>query len=150
MSFISLRLEKNTFFFLRKLFWFEIKTLQKALCIICISSVGRKHPHLVIFSSCPCLTRSELKYLLKKKKKDKERKRKEETQSVSSGNLVFHLGPPCPGWAGGGSSRPATFGRGATCSPGSAPTAFILLDLGARVQLSPWNSPLDPAIVPLV
>lgn len=58
-----------------------------------------------------------------------------------------------PGWIGGHPQDPRLWGP--LGSPTSAPTPFILLDLGARVQLSaltplPRTSPLDPAIVPLV
>lgn len=65
---------------------------------------------------------------------------------MSSTNL-FNLGHCFP-W-GGEEASPKTPDSGVLLgSQTSVSTPFILLDLGVRAQRPPWNSPLDPVIVP--
>lgn len=96
MSFTSLRLKLYIYINLyvfppRKLFWFKLKTLQKIFCYLSISFV-RKSPHLVIFSSCPCMIRYVLKYLLKRRQKeDKERTVCKQQQSRLQSGPFFLL-----------------------------------------------------------
>lgn len=95
----------------------------------------------MIFLSCPHLVRSVLKYL--SKKKEKNQKGKKRKPFVSSRNVFFSVGHSFF-WDGGGKgafwARPAPrpSDSGAPVGPPtSAPTPFILLDLGARVQRPP-------------
>lgn len=112
---------------------------------------GKKKKHLVIFSSLSDKICTKISFQ-KRRNNIKEKKKKHLCEQQKS---LLQRGPflLSPGWIGGHPQDSRLWGP--LGSPTSAPTPFILLDLGARVQLSaltplPRTSPLDPAIVPLV